>query len=72
MGMMKEALKPTLVQKHALMQRYTTLPRPGLCYGSEVWTVSKETAIDVQSAKWSLWEEQMVIRSGIIKEVRTL
>jgi len=35
MGIIKEGLKPALVQKHL----YKTLARPVLRYGSEAWTI---------------------------------
>jgi hypothetical protein len=41
MGVINNALKPSLVQKHIRIRIYKTLARRMLCYGSEAWLYEK-------------------------------
>jgi len=51
MGIINEVLKPTLMQKHTRIRLYKTLARPGLCYGSEAWTIRKGDSSRLEPAK---------------------
>jgi chromosome condensin MukBEF complex kleisin-like MukF subunit len=41
MGIINQIIKPSLVQKHTLINIYKTLARPILTYGSESWIICK-------------------------------
>jgi hypothetical protein len=74
MGIINNALKPTLVQKHTRIHIYKTLACPVLCFGSEAWTIRKNdesriTACEMKFmrrtagyTKWDLKRNEEVLK----------
>jgi hypothetical protein len=51
MELVKNVLKPSLVQRYPQLHLYRTLTKPILSYGSEAWKVSKQDIAELQLAK---------------------